>query len=112
MDTFAAVADPNRRKIVELLAQHGQLTATQIAGQFSVSAQAISQHLKILREAEVILMEKCAQQRIYRINPASLQAIESWARQIAHVWNKRYDAIAALLEEEDQRNQSKGESTS
>lgn len=109
MDRFAAVADPNRRKIVELLAQHGQLTATQIAAQFPVSAQAISQHLKILREAEVILMEKRAQQRIYRVNPASLHEIERWARQIVQLWNERYDAIAALLEEEDQQDQPTGE---
>jgi DNA-binding transcriptional ArsR family regulator len=111
MDGFTAVADPTRRKIVEMLALQGQMSATQIADQFPVSAQAISQHLKILREAKVVHMDKRAQQRLYRVNPESLRAIESWAHQIAELWQERFDAIAALLAEEKhqddpQENQS------
>jgi DNA-binding transcriptional ArsR family regulator len=60
MDRFAAVAEPTRRKIVATLALHGQLSATQISDQFSITTQAISQHLKILREANVLYMEKRA----------------------------------------------------
>jgi DNA-binding transcriptional ArsR family regulator len=104
MDEFAAIADPTRRKIVELLALQGQLSATQIADQFSISAQAISQHLKVLREAEVVYMNKRAQQRLYRINPASMQEIEHWAQRVAQLWQARFDAIAALLDEEEQAN--------
>jgi DNA-binding transcriptional ArsR family regulator len=101
MDGFTAVADPTRRKIVETLALQGRLSATQISGQFSISAQAISQHLKILREAKILHMDKRAQQRLYRINPESMLEIEAWAHQITQLWQARFDAIAALLEEED-----------
>jgi DNA-binding transcriptional ArsR family regulator len=107
MDEFAAVADPTRRKIIELLALQGQLSATQIADQFSISAQAISQHLKILREAEVLHMEKRAQQRLYRINPESMREIEGWAQRVTQLWEARFDAIAALLAEEEQEPDQK-----
>lgn len=100
MDGFTAVADPTRRKIVETLAQQGQLSATQIADQFAITAQAISQHLRILREANVLAMEKRAQQRLYRINPESLKEIEAWAQRIGQLWEARFDAIASLLEED------------
>lgn len=107
MDEFAAIADPTRRKIIEKLALQGQLSASQIAEQFAISPQAISQHLKILREAKVVLMDKQAQQRLYRINPDAMHEIENWAREMAHLWNERFDAIAALLETERQQNQPK-----
>ena len=107
VDGFTALADPTRRKIVETLAEHGELSATQISDQFTVSPQAISQHLKILREAKVVHMDKRAQQRIYRINPDTLNEIETWAKQIAQLWSARFDAIAALLEEEKKQTRQK-----
>jgi DNA-binding transcriptional ArsR family regulator len=107
MDEFAAVADPTRRKIIELLALQGQLSATQIADHFSISAQAISQHLKILRESEVLHMEKRAQQRLYRINPARMREIESWAQRVNQLWQVRFDAIATLLAAEEPQSDQK-----
>lgn len=101
MDGFTAVADPTRRKIVETLALHGQLSATQISDQFSITAQAISQHLKILREANVLQMEKRAQQRLYQLNAASLKEIEAWAHRISELWEARFDSIQAILDDED-----------
>jgi DNA-binding transcriptional ArsR family regulator len=93
MDAFSALADPTRRRIVELLASRGRLTASEIAGQFQVSAPAISQHLKVLREAELVLVEKRAQQRIYRLNPAAMLGMELWAREIRERWDERFDAL-------------------
>ena len=63
MDTFGALADPNRRSIIELLAVRGELPASEISSKFNITPAAISQHLKILREAELVTMEKRAQQR-------------------------------------------------
>jgi len=105
MDAFSALADPNRRAIVELLAQRGELTAGEIAQQFPISAPAVSQHLKVLREANVLLMEKRAQQRIYRINPDAMRAVESWAHRMAQVWRRRFDALDELLQEEQRKLQ-------
>jgi DNA-binding transcriptional ArsR family regulator len=98
MDTFAALADPTRRKIVELLANEGPVSATEIAQRFPISAPAISQHLKVLREAHVILMDKRAQQRIYRLNPDAFSELEGWAKRMTELWTRRYDAFEQVLE--------------
>jgi DNA-binding transcriptional ArsR family regulator len=100
MDKFTALADPTRRKIIELLARNGQLTATEISDQFTVSPQAISQHLKVLRESELVQVEKRAQQRIYRLNSQAMLELEEWARQLRGLWNQRFDALEKVLEEE------------
>ena len=100
MDTFHALADSNRRKIMELLARDGRLTATEICGQFSVSPQAISQHLKVLREARLVKVEKKAQQRIYQINPGTVLELEGWTKQLRQLWDQRYDALDQVLEKE------------
>ena len=104
MDIFYALADPTRRKILELLASRGQLSATEIYANFTVSPPAISQHLKILREADLVKMEKHAQQRLYQINPQSVLGLEDWSRQLAQLWNKRLDALDELLKVEKEKN--------
>jgi DNA-binding transcriptional ArsR family regulator len=68
IDIFSALADPTRRRILEMLADNDGFPASEIHDQFPVSPQAISQHLKILLKANLVRVEKKAQQRIYRIN--------------------------------------------
>ncbi len=103
MDIFYALADPTRRKILELLASQGQLSATQIHANFAVSPPAISQHLKVLREASLVKMEKRAQQRIYRINPEALLELEDWSKNLEQHWNQRLDALDEVLKVEKQK---------
>jgi DNA-binding transcriptional ArsR family regulator len=105
MDIFYALADPTRRKILELLASQGQLSATEIYANFAVSHPAISQHLKVLRKAHLVKMEKRAQQRIYQINPQAVLELEDWSKQLAQHWNQRLDALDQLIQAE------KGKST-
>ena len=100
MDEFAALADPTRRQIIEKLAQQGSLSATEIAVQFSVSPQAISQQLKILRESKLVQMEKRAQQRIYQLNPSAVHKLEVWAKGITALWEERFNSLTTLVEEE------------
>lgn len=108
MDAFTALADPTRRAIVELLAQRGELAASEIAANFPISAPAISQHLKVLREADVLRMEKRAQQRIYRLNPQAMQEVQSWAAHMAQLWQRRFDALDALLQAEMAKRATQG----
>jgi len=103
MDKFHALADPTRRNIIEALAKEGQLTATEIAGRFAITPQAISQHLKALRESRWVEVERKAQQRIYRINPETTGELEEWARQLRMIWSQRYDALELVIEAEKQR---------
>ncbi len=104
MDKFQALADPTRRKIVEQLAQHGRLSASEIAESFSITPQAISQHLKILREANLVQVERRAQQRIYRLNPEAMLELEEWTSRLRSLWERRFDALEKLLEEDEARN--------
>ena len=102
MDMFVALADPIRRHILEILATRGELSATAIYEQFSVSPQAVSQHLKILREAHLVEMEKRAQKRVYRLNPQTLSQFEAWVQQTRQKWSERFDALDQVLEREKQ----------
>ncbi len=107
MDIFNALADPTRRKIMELLANSGPLTATDICNRFQQSSPAISQHLKALREAGLVLVEKQAQQRIYRIDPQAMLELEAWTKGLRQVWSERFDALDMVLETEKQKQELK-----
>jgi len=106
MDIFLAVAEPTRRAIVELIANSGQLSATAISDRFEASPSAISQHLKALREAGVLTMEKHAQQRLYQLNPEAMHELETWAKKMADRWEERYTALDAVLEREKAKLQN------
>ncbi len=100
MDRFTALSDPTRRKIIELLARRGPLSASEIGKQFPVSPPAISQHLKVLREAKLVQVEKRAQQRIYSIDPDAIREVGDWAQQVTQLWNQRFDTLERFLETE------------
>ena len=101
VDTFTVLAEPNRRRVVEILAHRGKLSASQICDEFDVTPQAISQHLRVLRLANVIQMEKSAQRRLYTFNPKSLNQIQGWAAAMANTWNRRLDRLDRALKEEE-----------
>ncbi|HEY6074614.1 MAG TPA: metalloregulator ArsR/SmtB family transcription factor [Anaerolineales bacterium] len=103
MDKFSALAEPTRRTILEMLAQHGQLPASAIYARFPVSHPAISQHLKVLREARLVHMEKRAQQHIYQLNPQAMAELEEWARRMREQWDERFDALDKVLEAEKEK---------
>src|SRR5260370_14430217 len=102
MDMFVALSDPTRRAILELLASRGELTATDIYEQFSVSPQAIYQLIKVLREAKLVLMEKRAKKHLYRLSPQTLSRFETWVQQTRQRWEERFEALDRVLEAEKQ----------
>jgi DNA-binding transcriptional ArsR family regulator len=104
MDKFTAIADPTRRNIIEMLASQGQLAATEIYDQFQISPQAISQHLKVLREANFVQVEKKAQQRIYRMNPDAMIEVEQWARQYRQIWSQKFEALDKVLKAQKEKS--------
>ena len=103
MDMFVALADPTRRHILELLATSGELSATAIYEHFSVSPQAVSQHLKVLREAHLVEMEKRAQKHVYRLNPQTLSQFEAWVQHMQQRWSERFEALDTVLEREKKK---------
>ena len=100
MDRFAALADPTRRSIVELLGE-GARSAGEIGASFSVSAPAISQHLKVLKAAGLVTVEVSGQRRIYRLDPEGLEAFEAWVRQVRGFWHASFGRLEQELAKPD-----------
>lgn len=91
-NAFAALAEPMRQAIVERLAD-GPMAVGELAAGLPVSRPAVSQHLKVLKEAELVRDEAQGTRRVYRIDPAGLGAIRQW---LDRHWEK---ALAAYVEE-------------
>lgn len=79
---FKAIADPNRRKILRLLGKHGVMTAGKIAEHFEISKPALSGHLKILREADLVCSIKEKQFIHYSLNTTILEDVMNWFKEI------------------------------
>ena len=97
MQAFAALADPTRLEIVELLCQQDR-TAGEIADRFPVSGPAVSRHLRVLRESGLVAFTKDGQHRIYRLNPAPLAEADEWMQRQLDAWHRRYDALGRHLD--------------
>jgi DNA-binding transcriptional ArsR family regulator len=96
MQSFAALADPTRRRIVELLSR-GERAAGEIVAEFDVSAPAISQHLKTLRDAGLVQVRVDAQRRIYALDRAALDEIDAWLADVRRFWSRSLDALEREL---------------
>jgi DNA-binding transcriptional ArsR family regulator len=94
--TFEALAEPTRRRIVELLAD-GERSAGEIVAEFDVSAPAISQHLRVLRDARIVRVRADGQRRIYDLDPAGLSEIDGWLERVRRFWGTRLDALEREL---------------
>jgi DNA-binding transcriptional ArsR family regulator len=92
MDVFAALADPTRRRIVELLARQ-ELLAGQVAAHFDSTRPAISNHLKALRDAGLARCRVDAQRRVYSLDPAGLDALRIWADTQRRFWDEQLDRL-------------------
>jgi len=100
MDAFTALAEPTRRNIMEMLAVNGNLSATDIYSKFKASPPAISQHLKVLREANLVRVEKRAQKRIYYVNPEPMKELEKWIQIFTKQWQDRHDRLEDILKKQ------------
>jgi DNA-binding transcriptional ArsR family regulator len=100
MDRFAALADPTRRRIVELLGS-GERAAGVLGRDFEISAPAISQHLKALREAGLVRVRIDGQRRLYSLDPHGFAEIEAWFERMRGFWSGRLDALERELKEEE-----------
>jgi DNA-binding transcriptional ArsR family regulator len=96
IDALEAIADPTRRRIVEMLAAR-DLTVGGIVEEFEMSTPAISQHLKVLREAGLVNSRVSGQSRIQSLNVDGLRQIQGWLVTTMSFWNQRLDALEAAL---------------
>ncbi|HEY0944355.1 MAG TPA: metalloregulator ArsR/SmtB family transcription factor [Opitutaceae bacterium] len=106
MQSLLALADPTRRRIIELLARR-ERTAGELVKEFALSAPAISQHLNVLREAGLITTRAEGQSRIQALNPAGFTELDDWLEKTRSLWSRRVDALERELRAEDEANRRK-----
>jgi DNA-binding transcriptional ArsR family regulator len=92
VEALAALADPVRRELVDLLAR-GELAAGELAGRFPVSRPAISRHLRVLREAGLVTARTEGRRRLYALDPQPLREIDDWLERYRALWAMRLDAL-------------------
>lgn len=92
MEALAALADPVRRELVELLA-HGEVAAGELAARFPVSRPAISRHLRVLREAGLVTVRAEGKRRLYALDPRPLRELDDWLEPYRDLWAQRLDAL-------------------
>ena len=96
-DVFHAIAHPARRTILALL-KDGEKPAGALAEPFGVSFAAVSQHLKVLKDADLVTERREGRQRIYQLRPKPLKEVVSWVEEFEVFFNARLDALAAHLD--------------
>lgn len=105
MQSLEAIADPTRRRIVELLAQRERTTG-EIVAEFDLSAPAISQHLNVLRETGLITTRAEGQTRIQSLNGEGLDDLAHWLERTRGAWSRRLNALERELRADDARKKS------
>lgn len=98
-DVFQAIADPTRRRIIGLLANQS-LNLNSISENFDISRQAISLHIKILQECNLINVRQQGRERICEVKLESLNEVVEWTEQFESFWTKKLLALKTLMEEE------------
>ena len=96
-DVFHAIADPTRRAILDRLRQ-GPARVKDLAAGFQQSRPAISKHLKLLSEAELVIAEPAGRERVYRLQGAPLQQVEGWIDTYRTHWQVSLDNLKELME--------------
>ena|SRR5690242_11469517 len=96
-DVFRAVADPTRRELLDRL-RDGDLAVTTLAESFEMSLPAVSQHLKVLREAGLVEEHRDGRFRVYRLNPDPLREVADWVDHFERFWKSRLRRLGEHLE--------------
>lgn len=106
MNSLTAIADPTRMRIIEMLAER-ERPAGEIAAKFSMSAPAISQHLKVLQKSGWVKVRVEGQQRIQSLDPTGMKEVEAWLMRTKRFWENSLDSLERELRAEAAKNQRK-----
>jgi DNA-binding transcriptional ArsR family regulator len=96
-DVYRAIADPTRRAIMDRL-RAGPAPVNTLAESFHQSRPAISKHLRVLREAKLVMEERAGRERIYRLRPAPLGEVAGWLEGYRSFWQTNLDSLKRYLE--------------
>ena len=95
-DVFHAIADPTRRRMLELL-RDAEVPATQLARSFDISQPSVSQHLRVLRDAGLVRAKRIGRSRVYQIRPRQLRMVVDWVSFFDKFWDEKLDALGKYL---------------
>ena len=98
-EAFGALADPTRRRLLRLVGERPR-KAGELAGEFPVSRPAISKHLRVLRDAGLLEVERRGRARIYRLVPDGLSRARRWMEETGRFWDGALEAFRRRVEEE------------
>lgn len=98
LETFRALAEPNRLQIIELLLA-GPRPVGDMVGQLGLRQPQVSKHLRVLSEAGLVDVRVDAQRRIYALRPAPLQELEAWLERYRRIWESNFQRLDALLDD-------------
>ena len=98
-DVFVAIADPTRRKLIRLLADSDELALYELTAHFQIGRTAVSKHLAILKEADLVKNRKDGRETKYRLNAAPLQEVKDWLSFYEDFWTERVAILKDILEE-------------
>lgn len=99
-DVFGVLASPVRRRLLEAL-RAGPRSTGELAGLFELGRPAVSEHLAVLKAAGLVREEPRGRHRYYHLRAAGLEEVSDWLHPFEHYWKQRLDALADLLDEED-----------
>ena len=95
-DIFQAISDPTRRTIITMIALHA-MTPNALAEHFNTSRQAVSKHIKILVECEVVKEEKVGREIYYKLEVEKMKAIDQWLEQFRKIWETKFNQLDDVL---------------
>jgi DNA-binding transcriptional ArsR family regulator len=102
-DVFHAIADPTRRRMLEMLRDE-EFPVTRIARAFPrLSQPSVSQHLRVLRDSGLVRARRVGRQRVYHIRPRQLRAVVDWVAYFDKFWDEKLDALGKYLAKENTR---------
>jgi DNA-binding transcriptional ArsR family regulator len=107
-DVFQAIADPTRRAILTLIALQS-LTPNAIAEQFDSSRQAISKHIQILAECQLVSQQTIGREIYYQLNPAKMKEVSDWLAPFQKLWEDRYNRLDNVLSNLKNKDNGKSE---
>ena len=98
IETFAALAEPNRFRIVELL-RSGPRAVNDIGERLHLNQPQVSKHLRVLKEAKLVDVQPQAQQRLYELRPEPLREMQGWLERYRRVWEEQFAQLDELVSE-------------
>jgi DNA-binding transcriptional ArsR family regulator len=106
-DAFNAVAEPQRRRILDLLAQ-GERSVGELVEELGLTQPQVSKHLRVLREVGAVHVRDDGRRRLYRLNGPALKPIHDWVKAYERTWEERFAAMDTVLEQLKRQEEDDG----